>query len=135
MRAALLSTSALLAVVTVSTSAPAAHSKAHAAIAALDPDNDSSLDRGEVLRGAIAKFKRLNPDNDGTLDDAELHGVLSAKGLAMANPDGDGTLSLGEYLRLVKRLFRIVNTDGDHTIETDELTDTPRGRLLRRLIY
>ena len=47
-----------------------------AAMKALDPDNDGTIDMPEALAGAKAKFAKLNPDNDGTLDAKELTGIL-----------------------------------------------------------
>lgn len=132
-RVAIVSAVALAALLPVAGQAVAGHSAKHV-VAALDPDKDGSLDRREIYRGAIAKFKRLNTDNDRTLEPDETRGVLDADAFKAANPDNDGTLSLGEYLRLTKKLFKAANTDGDRTIEADEL-QTPVGRVLRRVIY
>lgn len=103
-------------------------------IIAHDPDKDGSLDRREVIRAAIDKFKLLDHDHDGSLDQAELSGVLKSHHLAALEHHRNGTLRLGGYLRLVKRTFRYVNTDHDRTLEADEL-DTPAGHFLMRLIY
>jgi hypothetical protein len=129
-RAALLAIAAALLAAPLASTATAGHGT----IAALDPDKDGSLDKGEVLRGAKAKFKRLNTDGDRTLEMDELHGVMSAAAFAAANPDNDGSLSLGEYLRFTKRVFKKANTDTDRTIEADELHHG-HGRLLNRLIH
>lgn len=112
--------------------AVAGHSAKHV-IAAVDRDNDGSLDRGEVYRAAIAKFKRLNTDKDRTLEPGELSGVLSGRAFAAANPDKDGSISLGEYLHFTKKLFKATNTDKDHTIEADEL-NSQFGEVLSSVI-
>jgi hypothetical protein len=103
-------------------------------IATHDPDKDGTLNRGEVIRAAIYKFRLLDHDHDGSLDKAELSGVLNSHHLVALDHHRDGTLRLGEYLRLVKRTYRYVNTDHDRTLESDEL-DTPAGHFLMRLIY
>ncbi|MFN0217191.1 MAG: EF-hand domain-containing protein [Hyphomicrobium sp.] len=103
-------------------------------IAALDPDKDGTLDKGEVLRGAIAKFKRMNPDKDRTLEPNEVVGVVSPRAFVYSDRNKDGKLSLGEYLHLTKLAFLASNPDKDRTIEADELR-TKHGRVLARMIY
>lgn len=58
-----------------------------AALKALDPDNDGTIDLKEADAGALKVFKAINPDNDGTLDAKELTGRLTADELKAADPD------------------------------------------------
>jgi len=48
-----------------------------AALKALDPDDDGTIDLKEADAGALKVFKEINPDNDGTLDAKELEGRLT----------------------------------------------------------
>lgn len=132
-RFALLGAAALVSTAAIAAPAFAGHSAKHV-IAALDPDKDGTLDKGEVLRGAIAKFKRMNPDGDRTLEPNEVIGVVRPQAFAYADRNKDGKLSLGEYLHLTKLAFIASNPDKDRTIEADELR-TKHGRVLARMIY
>jgi Ca2+-binding EF-hand superfamily protein len=79
-------------------SATVAFADTAAALKALDPDNDGTIDLKEADAGALKVFKAINPDNDGTLDAKELTGRLTADELKAADPDNDGTLDEKEYL-------------------------------------
>jgi Ca2+-binding EF-hand superfamily protein len=122
----------LAAAMTVSGSAWAASNRANP-IKMFDPDNDGTLDIGEVKNAASAMFAKLDPDHDGTLDARELRGRLSAKELAAADPDHDGTLTLTEYLAVVEQRFNAANPDNDGTLDARELR-SPAGRALLRLM-
>ena len=62
-----------------------------AALKALDPDDDGTIDLKEADAGALKVFKEINPDNDGTLDAKEYAGLIETRFKA-ADPDKDGTL-------------------------------------------
>jgi Ca2+-binding EF-hand superfamily protein len=105
-----------------------------AALKALDPDNDGTIDLKEADAGALKVFKEINPDNDGTLDAKELEGRLTPEELKAADPDNDGTLDEKEYLAVVKKKFEAANPDNDGTIDLKEL-ESPAGQELLKLIY
>jgi Ca2+-binding EF-hand superfamily protein len=107
---------------------------AAAALTALDPDKDGTIDLKEADAGALALFKKLDPDKDGTLDAKELEGRLTAAELKAADPDNDGTLDEKEYLAVVKQKFEAANPDNDGTIDLAEL-ESPKGQELLKLIY
>jgi|RhiMetdeSRZDD1v2_1073273.scaffolds.fasta_scaffold360094_2 hypothetical protein len=88
-----------------------------AALKALDPDDDGTIDLKEADAGALKVFKEINPDNDGTLDAKELEGRLTEAELKAADPDNDGTLDEKEYLAVVKKKFEAANPDNDGTVE------------------
>lgn len=67
-----------------------------AALKALDPDDDGTIDLKEADAGALKVFKEINPDNDGTLDAKEFEGRLTEAELKAADPDNDGTVDLKE---------------------------------------
>ena len=107
---------------------------ATAALTALDPDKDGTIDLEEANAGALALFKKLDPDKDGTLDAKELQGRLTGDELKAADPDNDGTLDEKEYLAVVKQKFEAANPDNDGTIDLAEL-ESPKGQELLKLIY
>lgn len=72
-----------------------AFADAAAAIAALDPDKDGTVDLAEAQAGGTKLFAVLDPDNDGTLDAKEYAEVIAQK-FAAANPDNDGTVDAAE---------------------------------------
>jgi Ca2+-binding EF-hand superfamily protein len=113
---------------------PVALADTAAALKALDPDNDGTIDLKEADVGALKVFKAINPDNDGTLDAKELTGRLTADELKAADPDNDGTLDEKEYLAVVKQKFEAANPDNDGTIDLKEL-ESPKGEELLKLIY
>jgi Ca2+-binding EF-hand superfamily protein len=104
-----------------------------AALQALDPDHDGTIDLNEARAAASVLFDRLDRDHDGTLDRHELKGRLSAKDLATADPDHDGTLTKAEYLAIVDQRFNAANSDSDGTLDAKEL-GTRSGRALMRLV-
>jgi EF hand len=99
----------------------------------LDTDRDGTVDLAEAKAAGSAAFDRLEKDHDGTLDHSELHGRLSAKGLAAADPDKDGTLDKAEYLTLVEQRFKAADADNDGTVDARELR-SPAGQGLARLL-
>ena len=105
-----------------------------AALKALDPDNDGTIDLAEARAGGTKTFAKLNPDNDGTLDAKELTGRLDEAGIKVADPDNDGTLDTKEYEAVVTEKFNAANPDNDGTVDKKEL-DTPAGQELLKLIY
>jgi Ca2+-binding EF-hand superfamily protein len=113
---------------------PASAVDSAAALRALDPDNDGTIDMREAVKGAKQVFKMINPDKDGTVDAAEVRGRLSPAALDAADPDDDGTLTWREYKALVKATFKAANPDDDGTIDLREL-QSPYGQQLLRLIY
>jgi Ca2+-binding EF-hand superfamily protein len=103
-----------------------------AALKALDPDDDGTIDLKEADDGALKVFKEINPD--GTLDAKELEGRLTEAELKAADPDNDGTLDEKEYLAVVKQKFEAANPDNDGTVDLKEL-ESPAGQELLKLIY
>jgi hypothetical protein len=113
--------------------APPAWSAPKGVLAMLDPDRDGTVDLAEAKAAGSAAFDRLEKDHDGTLDHRELHGRLSAKGMAAADPDKDGTLDKAEYLALVEQHFKAADADNDGTVDASELR-SPAGQGLIRLL-
>jgi Ca2+-binding EF-hand superfamily protein len=105
-----------------------------AALKALDPDNDGTIDLKEADAGAAKVFKDINSDNDGTVDAKELAGRLDAADFKAADPDNDGTLDEKEYMALVAKKFKVADPDNDGTVDLKEL-DSPAGQALLKLIY
>jgi hypothetical protein len=105
-----------------------------AALKALDPDNDGTIDLPEAQAGAKKTFAKLNPDDDGTLDAKELTGILDEAAIKAADPDNDGTLDEKEYATVVEAKFKAANPDDDGTIDAAEL-GSPAGAELLKLIY
>ena len=106
----------------------------NAALKALDPDNDGTIDLAEAQAGGAKVFAKINPDNDGTVDEKELSGRLDAAGLKAADPDNDGTLDTKEYTAVVERKFKAANPDNDGTIDKKEL-ESSAGQDLLKLNY
>ena len=105
-----------------------------AAMKALDPDNDGTIDMKEAEAGAAKVFKKINPDGDTTLEADELEGRVDAAGLKANDPDDDASLDEKEYMALVKKKFEAANPDNDGTVDQKEL-DSPAGQELQKLIY
>jgi hypothetical protein len=105
-----------------------------AALKALDPDDDGTIDLKEAQAGAAAVFKEINPDNDGTLDAKELEGRLTEAEIKAADPDNDGTLDEKEYMAVVEQKFKAADPDDDGTVDLKEL-ESPAGQELLKLIY
>jgi len=79
-----------------------------AALKALDPDDDGTIDLKEADAGALKVFKEINPDNDGTLDAKELEAARADDALAMG------------YIHHDWELNRIIQTvHGDHDVFGD----------------
>jgi Ca2+-binding EF-hand superfamily protein len=116
------------------TSLAACKGDTDAALKALDPDNDGTIDLAEAQAGGEKIFAKINPDNDGTVDEKELSGRLDAAGLKAADPDNDGTLDVKEYAAVVEKKFKAANPDNDGTIDKKEL-ESPAGQDLLKLIY
>jgi Ca2+-binding EF-hand superfamily protein len=105
-----------------------------AALKALDPDNDGTIDLAEAQAGGAKVFAKINPDGDGTVDEKELSGRLSAADLKAADPDSDGTLDAKEYAAIVSKKFKAADPDDDGTVDKKEL-DSSAGQDLLKLIY
>jgi Ca2+-binding EF-hand superfamily protein len=105
-----------------------------AALKALDPDNDGTIDLAEAQAGGAKVFAKINPDNDGTLDAKELSGRLDEASIKAADPDSDGTLDTNEYEAVIADRFAKANPDNDGTIDNDELA-SPAGQELLKLIH
>jgi Ca2+-binding EF-hand superfamily protein len=125
---------ALLLISVLSVGACGGSDDSSAALKALDPDNDGTIDLAEAQAAGSKVFAKLNPDGDGTLDAKELSGRLPETGIKAADPDNDGTLDSKEYEALVATKFKAANPDGDGTIDKKEL-DSPAGQELLKLIY
>jgi Ca2+-binding EF-hand superfamily protein len=104
-----------------------------AALKAIDPDNDGTLDLNEAKEAASKLFDRLEKDKDGTLTAKELQGRLSRKELAAGDPDKDATLTKDEYLAIVDSRFKAADPDADGTIDCKE-AKSKTGRALTRLL-
>jgi Ca2+-binding EF-hand superfamily protein len=104
-----------------------------AALKAIDPDNDGTLDLNEAKEAASKLFDRLEKDKDGALTAKELQGRLSRKELAAGDPDKDATLTKDEYVPIVESRFKAANPDADGTIDCKE-SKTQSGRALMRLL-
>jgi len=113
--------------------APPAWSAPKRVLAMLDPDRDGTVDLTEAKAAGSTAFDRLEKDHDGTLDHSELHGRVSAKGVAAADPDKDGTLDKAEYLALVEQRFKAADADNDGTIDASELKSSAGQALVRLL--
>jgi Ca2+-binding EF-hand superfamily protein len=103
------------------------------ALAALDKDNDGTLDLAEVKAAAASVFDKLDKDSDATLDSKEIGGRAGKKEFKEADPDHDGTLTKDEYLGLVEKLFNAADADKDGTLTAKDLKSMA-GRSLLRLI-
>jgi hypothetical protein len=104
-----------------------------AALAALDKDNDGTLDLAEVKDAASTVFDKLDKDSDATLDRKEIGGRAGTTQFKDADPDHDGTLTKDEYLGLVEKLFNAADADKDGTLTATDLK-SKAGRALLRLI-
>lgn len=109
-----------------------AFAKKPAPVAALDTDNDSTVDLNEINKSSEALFTRLETDNDGTLEPKELQGRLSKKDFKTADPDNDGTLDKSEFLAVVASLFKEADPDNDGTLDEKEFK-TKQGKALLRV--
>lgn len=110
-----------------------AMAKSHTALAALDGDNDGTVDLAEVQKGAEAVFAKLEKDSDGTLEWKEVGSRLSKKDFAAADPDNDKTLTKDEYLALVEKRFKTADPDGEGTLDAKELR-SKAGQAVLRLV-
>lgn len=111
---------------------PALAKKA-APVAALDTDNDQTVDLAEANKSAEALFDRLDRDKDGTLDKKELQGRLTRGAFAAADPDKDGTLTRDEFLSAVSSLFKEADPDNEGTLDSKELSSKAGKELLRAI--
>ena len=102
-------------------------------LAALDKDNDGTLDLTEVKDAASTLFDKLDTDSDTTLDRKEIGGHAGKKELKDADPDKDGTLTKDEYLALVEKLFNAADIDTDGTLSPKELRSKAGQTLLRMI--
>lgn len=115
-------------------SAPSAIAKPASPLAALDTDNDGTVDLGEINKSAEKLFDQLEGDKDGTLELKELKGRLSKKDLKAADPDNDGTLSREEFLSVAGNLFKSADQDNDGTLDAKEL-GSRQGKALLKLTH
>lgn len=114
-------------------SGSAAFAKKASPVAALDTDNDSTVDLNEINQAAEKLFAKLDTDNDGTVDAKELKGRLSKKEFKAAD-DNDGTLTKDEFLSAVSTLFKDADPDNDGTLDKKELA-SKRGKALLRVTH
>lgn len=106
----------------------------NAALKALDPDVDGTIDLPEAKAGGAQLFLKLDPDKDGTLDMKELAGRIDEAGFKAANPDNDGTIDTTEYAALIESKFKAANPDNDGTVDLKEL-ESDAGQALLKLIH
>ncbi|MGJ0392046.1 MAG: EF-hand domain-containing protein [Methylocystis sp.] len=125
-------TAAFMAVLLAAPIAPAL-AKGASPLAALDADNDGTVDQNEANKSAEALFAKLDKDNDGTLTPKELQGRLSKKEFQAADPDHDGTLDKNEYLAIVGNRFKEADPDNDGTLDEKELK-SKQGKALLRVV-
>lgn len=105
--------------------------KAAAAVAALDTDNDGTVDLAELNKSAEELFTRLETDNDGTIDRKEMQGRVTRKEFTAADPDNDGTLTKDEFLAMVAAMFKEADPDNDGTLDAAEFRSGKGKALLR----
>ncbi|WP_292533918.1 EF-hand domain-containing protein [Methylocystis sp.] len=106
--------------------------KATGPVAALDTDNDGTVDLNEVNKSATELFTRLEKDSDGTVDFKEMKGRVSKQGFKTADPDNDGTLSKDEFLVMVAAMFKDADPDSDGTLDAKEIA-SKKGKALMRV--
>jgi hypothetical protein len=125
----------IIAAATLTTvSTPAfAKGKTCAAMKALDPDNDGTMDLAEAKNAGTAAFGKMESDKDNTIDAKEAKGRLSKKELNAGDPDKDGTLTKDEYLNIVAKRFEAANPDKDGTVDCKEL-NSKSGKALLKLL-
>jgi hypothetical protein len=126
----------LLAGLVIAVQPPAAFAKGKgvcATLAAINPDNDGTLDLNEAKQAATALFDKLDTDKDGSLTTKELQGRLSKKELAAGDPDKDKSLTKDEFLAIVEARFKAADANGEGTIDCDE-AKTSAGLALMRLL-
>ena len=112
--------------------ATSALAKATGPVAALDTDNDGTVDLNEVNKSATELFTRLEKDSDGTVDFKEMKGRVSKQGFKTADPDNDGTLSKDEFLVMVAAMFKDADPDSDGTLDAKEIA-SKKGKALMRV--
>ena len=117
--------------------APAAFARGGArpgSFAAIDRDNDGTIDLDEAKRAAGLLFDHLDRHHTGTLSRAQLgRRRLTAEEFSWADRDHDGTLTKDEYLALVERQFKAADPDNDGTVSRAEF-HSRAGLPLRRLL-
>lgn len=106
---------------------------ASASLAALDPDNDGTVDLAEAKAAGAKLFTKLDPDKDGTLDAKELTGRVDEAGLKSSDPDADGTLDEKEFSALIETRFKAADPDNDGTVDAAELS-TDAGKALLTVV-
>ncbi len=104
-----------------------------ATLAAINPDNDGTLDLNEARQAASTLFDKFDTNKDGTLTTKELQGRLSRNEFKAGDPDKDATLSKDEYLAIVEARFKAADTNGEGTVDCDE-AKTAAGHALMRLL-
>ncbi|MCC3247155.1 EF-hand domain-containing protein [Methylocystis sp. WRRC1] len=117
----------------VSIGAPVAPALAKKAppVAALDTDNDGTVDLNELNKSAEELFGKLETDNDGTIDRKEMQGRVTRKEFTAADPDNDGTLTKDEFLAMVAAMFKEADPDNDGTLDEQEFKSAKGKALLR----
>ena len=111
--------------------ATSALAKAAGPVAALDTDDDGTVDLKEINKSATDLFASLETDADGTVDFKEMKGRVSKKDFKTADPDNDGTLSKDEFLTMVSVMFKDADPDNDGTLDAKELASKKGKALLR----
>jgi Ca2+-binding EF-hand superfamily protein len=112
-------------------------------LAAMNQDNDATIDKKEFLAYMAKEFDLVDVDHDGTLDTHELgrlrakfsiagsaHGPTVAapveekagrEWLAAMNQDNDATIDKKEFLDYMGKEFDLADADHDGTLDTHEL--------------
>ncbi len=104
-----------------------------ASLAAINPDNDGTLDLNEAKQAATALFDKLDTDKDGSLTTKELQGRLSRKEFAAGDPDKDKTLTKDEFLAIVEARFKAADANNEGTIDCAEAKSSAGLALMRLL--
>jgi hypothetical protein len=102
--------------------------------AAIDRDNDGTINLDEAKRAAGLLFDHLDRHHTGALSHAQLGWRrLTVEEFSWADRDHDGTLTKDEYLALVERQFQAADPDHDGTVSRAEFYSRA-GLPLRRLV-
>ena len=112
---------------------PAVATSSGTVMAALDTDNDGTLDLAEAKKAAGVLFDKLDKDHDGTLDKSEIGRRMSSKDFKSGDPDNDGTVTKDEYLAVVEFRFKLADPDNDGTLTVAELRSKAGRKLLQLL--
>jgi EF hand domain-containing protein len=117
----------------IGTSSPAVARRA--SFAAIDRDQDGTIDLEEAKHAAELLFDQLDRDHTGKLSRQQLgHLRVSLAEFSWADRDHDGTLTKHEYLELVERQFKAAAHHHGGVV-TRAAFESRSGLPLRRLLY